>query len=252
MWPRDRKKPRIPASYILAVQRAGARPCVLSAFELGPGEKVPPGLDVTTEIEPDDAQLPEDTTGLVLTGGGDVDPALYGQKQHPRTYNVNRRRDEFEMNLLKQALEKDLPVLAICRGMQLLNVQLGGNLDQHIADLPGRLDHDRDRPRGEVAHDVRIDDGNGLADVLGTRLGVNSHHHQGLDGPADGLTEIGWADDGVLEAVVAPDYYWVYGVQWHPESMAPLDERQMALFIAFADAARAATSEARKAKARSA
>jgi putative glutamine amidotransferase len=231
MWPRDRSRPRVPIPFVHAVEKAGGSPYVMSAFPLAPGEKAHAGLPVDTNIDPEDAVLPAGAAGLVLTGGGDVDPAIYGQRRHPRTYNISLRRDRFELNLLRQALERDLPVLAICRGMQVLNVHLGGTLEQHIADSPDRLDHDRDRTRAEPAHDIDLDGDSVLTDVLeAARLPVNSHHHQGLGEVAEPLQEVGWADDGVLEAVVSRDHTWVVGVQWHPEAMAPVSARQAKLF----------------------
>ena len=130
-----------------------------------------------------------------------------------------------------------MPVLAICRGMQLLNVHLGGALDQHLAETEGRLEHDRDRPRAEPAHGLRVKDGTVLSSVLGTESQVNSHHHQGLVDVGDELEEIGWAPDGVLEAVVMTSRTWVTGVQWHPEAMAPVNSEQLALFELFVAAA---------------
>ena len=233
IYPKDRSKPRTPISYTHAVELAGGTPVVYSTFEPAAKERPIPGLRVLNGLDPEGARLSENALGLVLTGGGDVDPACYGQRPHPRTHNVSTRRDAFELNLLGQALERDIPVFAICRGMQLLNVFLEGTLEQHLADTEGRLDHDRDRPRAEAAHGVRFADGSLLAEVFGEHANVNSHHHQGLDDIADELEEIGWADDGVLEAVVAPGYSWVLGVQWHPEVMAPIANDELEIFKRF-------------------
>lgn len=233
IYPRDRSKGRTPVSYTHAVELAGGHPVVYSTFGKATGEGPIEGLRMFTGLDPEDTRLPEDAIGLVLPGGGDIDPSRYGATPHPRTYNVSDRRDTFETNLLRQALDRDIPVLAICRGMQLLNVHLGGTLDQHLADAEGRLDHDRDRPRAEPAHGAKFAQGSFLARVLGAHANVNSHHHQGLDKVADDLTEIGWADDGVLEAVVAPESYWVVGVQWHPEVMAPGDRDELDIFKGF-------------------
>ena len=236
IYPKDRSRPRTPVAYTHALELAGAKPVVYSAFGPAPREKPVKGLQVLHELDPDTAELSEHALGLVLTGGGDIDPSLYGQTPHPRTHNASARRDTFEMNLLKQALDRDIPILAICRGMQLLNVTLGGTLDQHLADSEGRLDHDRDRPRVEPAHGARFVEGTMLAEVLGEHAQVNSHHHQGLDDVADELQEIGWADDGILEAVVAPRQSWVVGVQWHPEVMAPVHHEELEIFKRFVDA----------------
>ncbi len=231
--PKNPSKPRTPIAYTHAVELAGGNPVVYSAFDRAPGEEPVKGVRMLTDLDPAETELPEDVTGLVLPGGGDIDPSRYGESPHPRTTNVSPRRDEFEMNLLAQALERDIPVLAICRGMQLLNVFLGGTLDQHLADTEGRLDHDRDRPRAEPAHGTRFTNGSFFGSVLGPHANVNSHHHQTLDEVAEDLIEVGWADDGVLEAVVAPDYFWVVGVQWHPEVMAPIDHKELEIFKRF-------------------
>lgn len=233
IFPDDRSKPRSPRNYTHALELAGAHPIVLSTFPLAPGEEPLEGVPTLTELDPEGARLPDEVAGLVLPGGGDINPARYGQEPHPRTRNTNDRRDAFELNLLSQALEREIPVLAICRGMQLLNVYFGGTLDQHLADTEGHLDHDRDRPRAEPAHGARFTKDTLMAEVLGQHGNVNSHHHQGLDEVADELTEIGWADDGVIEAVVAPDHQWVIGVQWHPEVMAPVDHTELEIFKQF-------------------
>jgi putative glutamine amidotransferase len=232
---------RFPSPYVDAVRLSDGVPMVVSPFAATRwDEAAPSGVSLLEGLAPEDPSPLEGVSGLILTGGGDVDPALYSQKRHPRTRNISKLRDRFESGLLGVALERDLPVLAICRGMQLLNVFLGGRLAQHLADRSERLPHDRDRPREEIAHDVGIAEGSALAAMLGsTRLGVNSHHHQGLDGAADGLEEIAWADDGVLEGVVSTDYSWVLGVQWHPEAMIFSHPIQRRLFDTLIEAAAA-------------
>ena len=230
---------RIPIHYVHALDAAGGASRVLSAFPLHADEVVPDGLDVRTDLEPDDVSAIDDVAGLVLTGGGDVDPSLYGEEPHPRTYNVSPRRDRFEMNLLDAALERSLPVFAICRGMQLANVHFGGTLEQHLLDVMERLPHDRDRARAEPVHDVRLAEPTLLAECLGTtRVGVNSHHHQALKEVAPPFEEIGWAPDGVLEAVVSTEHEWFVAVQWHPEVMTPVERDQARLFECFVAAAR--------------
>ena len=230
---------RFPTAYVTAAKLAGARCIVLSPFAtLHREDEVPDDVTVLPGLDPDHASLPEEVCGLILPGGGDVDPSLYGRERHPRTHNVNPVRDHFELALLEEALRRDLPVLAICRGMQLLDVELGGTLEQHLGDRPGRLPHDRDRPRAEVAHNVRMGEDSTLREILDVaEIGVNSHHHQGLERVADELSEVGWAEDGVLEAVESRRHRWVVGVQWHPEVMAPVDRTHAALFRHFLDAA---------------
>ncbi len=227
----------VPKRYARAVRAAGADARVYSTFT-SPVES-PDELEVVASLDPKDLSPLDEASGLVIPGGGDIDPKWYGAAHiHSHTRNVSPRRDRFEMSLLREALERDMPVLAICHGMQLLNVTFGGTLDQHLADSPQRLDHDRDLPRAEPVHKLRLKDGSLLAGVFETTLAdINSHHHQGLDRVAKPLEEIGWAEDGVLEAVVSTEHSWVVGVQWHPESMSPADRRQAALFEAFVEAA---------------
>jgi putative glutamine amidotransferase len=237
---RDEALGRIPTDYVTALELVGGIPVVLSTFDLEADEEIPDDLDVHLPISPDDASMLDSVGALVLSGGGDVDPSLFGERPHPRTYNITPRRDRFEITLVNEALRRDMPVLAICRGMQVLNVALGGTLEQNLADRPHRLAHDRDRPRAEPAHHLRMKERSLLARLLGSPRGeVNSHHHQGLGVVASPLEEVAWAEDGVLEAVVSGQHRWVVGVQWHPECMVPLDERQMALFRGLVDAARA-------------
>jgi putative glutamine amidotransferase len=232
---------RIPTSYAHAVSTAGGHPKVFSTFELVPGDPVPEGLEVTPELDPYDESPLEGAIGLVIPGGGDIDPEWYGKSPHPRTSNISHRRDRFEMTLLSEALERDMPVLAICHGMQLLNVFLGGTLVQHLADDPRMLQHDRDRPRAEPAHELRVKEGSRFAEImgLGNRTAVNSHHHQGLGAVPHTLEQVGWAEDGCLEAIIARDYTWVVGVQWHPEAMADTDPHQLRLFESFVEATHA-------------
>jgi gamma-glutamyl-gamma-aminobutyrate hydrolase PuuD len=207
---------------------------VFSTFNLPPTESVPDGVDALLGLDPVDPSPLEGASGLLLPGGGDIDPEWYGCPRHPRTHNVSHRRDRFELTLLAAALDQDIPVLAICHGMQLLNVELGGTLDQHLSDDAARLDHDRDRPRAEPVHDVRIKPHSLLADALQRdEAPVNSHHHQGLQNVGRGLEEIAWSGDGVLEAVQLPAQRWVLGVQWHPEAMAAVDAGQKRIFDTF-------------------
>lgn len=225
----------------------------LSTFDLPPDEIVPEGTDFLLNIDPDDASVLDGACALVLPGGGDIDPQMYGRPRHPRTHKVSHRRDYFEMTLLRRALEEDLPVLAICKGFQLLNVHLGGTLIQHLRDDPTKLEHDRDAPRADAAHDVRLKEGSKLARIFGaTTVGVNSHHHQGLDDVASELEPVGWAEDGVLEAVEHIHRSWVIGVQWHPEAMAPVDAMQAKLFDGLVDCARRYYAGSSPAEARSA
>lgn len=245
---------RIPAPYAHAVAAVGGTPKVFSTFDPVPEEPVPPGLEIVTGLDPYDTSPLDGAIGLLLPGGGDIDPEWYGKPRHPRTNNVSHRRDRFEMTLLSHALERDLPVLAICHGMQLLNVFLGGTLVQHLADDPRMLQHDRDMPRAEPAHEIRVKEGSRLASImgLGNRTAVNSHHHQGLGAVPHALEQVAWAEDGCLEAVIARDLSWVVGVQWHPEAMADTDPHQRRLFESFVAAAKAYGLDERPARAKTA
>jgi putative glutamine amidotransferase len=229
---------------------AGGHPKVLSTFHLPQNEELPEDLEVVEDLDPYDASPLEGACGLVIPGGGDIDPELYGRPRHPRTHQVSQRRDRFELTLLAEALERDMPVLAICHGMQLLNVHFGGTLNQHLLDDPKKLDHYRDRPLAEAAHGVAFTEGTLLAEIFGdVRADVNTHHHQGLEDVAAPLQEIGWAEDGVLEAVVSKEHSWVVGVQWHPEAMAPVDKKELAIFEAFVEATRSYAGVAKKVRA---
>lgn len=226
---------RLPTLYARAVELAGGRAEVSMPFdELRAEENLPDGLRVHMGADPEDPGPLDGAAGLLLPGGGDIDPVRYGAPRHPRTRYISPVRDRYELLLLDAALKRDMPVLCICRGFQLLNVHLGGTLDQHLADNPELLEHDRDMPRAEPAHTLRVAEDSMLADVFGqTETHVNSHHHQGLEVVASSLTEVAWAGDGVLEAVVSADHSWVLGVQWHPEVMAPVDHVQARLFERF-------------------
>ncbi|MEA2452359.1 MAG: putative glutamine amidotransferase [Actinomycetota bacterium] len=229
---------RLPVPYVHAVELAGARTRVLSTFDLPPGSEAPAEGDLLG-LDPLDASGLDGCSGLLLPGGGDIDPEWYGCERHPRTHNVSHRRDRFELTLLAKALEQDMPVLAICHGMQLLNVHLGGTLEQHLADDEKRIEHDRDMPRAEPVHEVTVEKDSILSRAVGEAASVNSHHHQGLCVVPDTLKKVAWSEDGVLEGVEAPGYTWVVGVQWHPEAMADTDEGQKHIFERFVDAAAA-------------
>jgi putative glutamine amidotransferase len=226
---------RIPKLYAHALKQAGGHPRLFSPFHtLREGDQTPGAPPIQMEVDPADLSALDGAVGLLLPGGGDVEPDLYGAPRHPETRRISPERDLFESNLLTEALRRDMPVFCICRGMQLLNVALGGTLDQHIADNPDKLDHDRDIPRAEPVHTIRVHENSDFQALLeDVEAPVNSHHHQGLDTVADGLKEIAWAGDGVLEAVYGSDFFWLFGVQWHPEVMSPVDHRQMRIFERF-------------------
>ncbi len=237
-WRKDTNFLKVPLLYLTSVIDAGGSPLLVSTFDLAADEEIPDGVETTAGFDPYDATSLDEVAGLVIPGGGDIDPEWYGCERHPRTHSVNHRRDRFEKTLLETALERDMPVLAICHGMQLLNVTLGGTLTQHLADKAHLLDHDRDMPRTEPVHKLRVKERTPLEAILQDSIvEVNSHHHQGLDQLGVGLEECAWAEDGVLEAVWSSEHTWVLGVQWHPEAMAPVDGRQQGIFDSFVEAA---------------
>jgi putative glutamine amidotransferase len=213
---RDVPAALLPYAYVQAVSGSGGQPVLIP-----PEDSSPAVLSVLD--------------GLVLAGGADVDPAQYGARPHPETNGLRPGRDAGELALLRAALDSGLPVLGVCRGMQLMAVAAGGQLIQHMPDEVG---HDAHRPTpGEYgAHGARFAAGSQIAAVLGTSLTVNSYHHQGVADPG-WLTVTGWADDGTIESLEDPSRPFAVGVQWHPE--ATEDHR---LFAALVDAGRGATS----------
>ncbi|MFC3453874.1 gamma-glutamyl-gamma-aminobutyrate hydrolase family protein [Amycolatopsis speibonae] len=170
--------------------------------------------------------------GLVLVGGADVDPARYGQEQHPTTY-VRPNRDAFEFGLLRSALDSGKPVLGVCRGLQVLSVALGGTLAQHLPDTVDSKDH-QPAPATFGTTTVTLAEGSRVASILGTETKVPCYHHQAIDRLGDGLVATGWAADGTIEAAELPGEEFVLGVQWHPEQN-PDDTR---LFEALVTAAK--------------
>jgi gamma-glutamyl-gamma-aminobutyrate hydrolase PuuD len=189
----------VPADYVRAVERAGGRALL-----------VPPSHDGVEETL-------ESLDGLIFSGGSDLDPELYGQEAHAETSDVMRNRDTAELALLEAALERDMPVLAICRGSQVLNVARGGDLVQHLPDEVGDEKH-KQTPGTFADHDVSVEDGSRLASVLGERAPVKSHHHQGFGKVGEGLRVVAHADDGTIEAVEDPTCRFALGVLWHPEA----------------------------------
>jgi len=196
-----------PRSYSLAVQRAGGISLLL------------PPDDVVAE-SPD--ELLDLVDGLILAGGSDIDPGSYGARPHPTTTGTRPERDRFEIALGTRALERDIPVLGICRGMQMLNVIQGGTLQQHIPEAIGNDDH-RHTPGAFSDHDVLLEPGSLAERVVGAeRTAVSSGHHQGVGELGEGLVASGRADgDDLVEAIELPDKSFAVGVLWHPEE----DER---------------------------
>ena len=188
----------VPADYLRAVTRAGGVPLL-----------VPPGVDVAETVERLD--------GLIFSGGSDLDPDLYGAQAHAETVGVVRERDEFELGLMQEALARDMPILAICRGSQVLNVALGGDLEQHVPDRVGTNVH-KETPGTFAEHDVEVLAETRLSSILGDRHDVKSHHHQGFGELGSGLREAARAPDGTVEALEDPTRRFTLGVLWHPEA----------------------------------
>jgi putative glutamine amidotransferase len=221
-----------PETYLTALRRSGAHGAVVMPDELGEGEA---------------DQLLDGFDGLLLIGGGDLDPGTYGQPREPEVYGVLARRDGFELPLARAAVARAMPTLAICRGHQVLNVALGGTLEQHLA--PGSVLHGMPGVvGGSSTHAVRVQEGSRLATALGaTSTAVSSQHHQAIAELGTDLEVVAWADDGVVEGIeLSLPGQWVIGVQWHPEDTAGTDAVQQRLFDAFVgEVARRTRSPAR-------
>lgn len=183
--------------------------------------------------------------GLVLTGGGDVDPSHFGAVRHPTTGEPHEARDVCELALAREAATRQMPTLAICRGVQVLNIALGGTLVQDIPSERGvSIDHDSEISRHVRVHPVEITEGSRVAGIVGAcSISTNSFHHQSVDRLGAGLRTVGVSPDGIVEAVECTDRaWWAVGVQWHPEELTGTQEDwDRRLFSAFADAVRAAS-----------
>ena len=217
------------AAYLDAVQQAGGVP-VLLAPQLGAAAR---------------AALLARIDGVLLTGGGDVDPARFGEPRHPAVSEVSPARDALEIELTHWALTNGRPLLAICRGLQVLNVALGGTLHQDIpSDLASPLDHSQQAlqqaRRDQPVHHVKVQEGSRLARILGALdVDVNSFHHQALKALGRGLAPVAWSPDGIVEGAEMQDGgRFVVGVEWHPEELVGHDPAARNLFAALVDEAR--------------
>ena len=207
-------------TYLQAIERAGAVPVVL-----------PPCV---SDMESLIARL----DGVCLSGGPDLDPEAYGARPHPELGPIEPDLDRFELAIARRADSRQMPILAICRGMQALNVVRGGTLNQHIPDLPGVIPHRQHEPGDIPTHGVRICDGTRLERALGVReLDVNSFHHQAIERLGADLEETATATDGTIEGIEDPTRPYVVGVQWHAEAMSDR-ETEARLFESFVDACR--------------
>lgn len=209
--PADRYE--LPRPYVDSVRRAGGIPVLLA-----PGD-------------PHAGALLARLDGVVLAGGGDVDPGRWGGPDHPAIEYVDHARDELELELAREAADEGVPTLAICRGLQVLNVALGGTLHAHLPDVvDGVVPHKRE-PQWAHRHPVEAEPGSLVADAMGTeRAEPASWHHQAVDRPGAGLTVTAWADDGVIEALELVGHPWLIAVQWHPEMTSHEDPTQQKLF----------------------
>jgi putative glutamine amidotransferase len=210
--------------YVTSVERTGARARVL-------------------EVTESPRAVLKEVDGVLLTGGGDVDPVFYGEERHPSTEDAEPGRDEFEIDLARRAMADDVPMLAICRGAQVLNVAAGGTLVQDIpTGVESDLTHSVQEPKNAECHDINLTAGSRLANALGTRIDaecscrVNSRHHQSVGRPGTGLVVSATAADGVIEGIEKPDHPFCIGVQWHPENFWATGEFAP-LFEAFVQAA---------------
>lgn len=211
------------ADYVSSVEQAGGDARVL-------------------DLDEDPGRVVEGIDGLLLTGGGDVDPAIYGERRHPSVEDAEPGRDAFEIELARRALNVDLPTLAICRGAQVLNVAAGGTLVQDIPSAVGSTLAHTVRKPDEVAHTVKVVNGSRLERALGDRAAggtcdVNSRHHQSVGRPGDNFVASAQSADGVIEAIERPDASFCLGVQWHPENFWRTGEFNN-LFESFISAAR--------------
>jgi len=218
----DTSRVRLTAAYVTALERAGLVPLI-----------VPPLSNAEAA-----ASVLDSVAGLVLTGGEDVDPARYGEKRHEKVRSVNPARDATEAALIEEARARGTPVLAICRGIQILNVALGGTLVQDISSqCETSIDHDDEGARNSRTHEVEIEPDSLIARAVGAEhVTVNSFHHQSVKRVADGMRVTARSPDGVIEGIESTDEdWWVMGVQWHPEEMTESAEPwDRGLFKAFA------------------
>jgi putative glutamine amidotransferase len=218
----DTRRVRLTAAYVTALERAGLIPLI-----------VPPLSSAEAA-----ASVLDSVAGLVLTGGEDVDPARYGEKRHEKVVSVNAARDATEAALVEEARARGTPVLAICRGIQILNVALGGSLVQDIpTQCESTIDHDEEGARTSRSHEITIEPGSLIARAVGTEhCSVNSFHHQSVKRVADGMRVTARSPDGIIEGIESTDEdWWAMGVQWHPEEMTESAEPwDRGLFKAFA------------------
>ncbi len=212
----------IPYDYVRAVENAGGIPLVLPQMK-------------DLENEALDEQL-QRVHGVILPGGGDVAPLLWGEEPEPGLGETFPFLDGFQMALTRRALERKIPLLGICKGLQILNVAQGGTLVQDLASFGATVQHTQRASIGYASHSVILEEGSLLQSLWGERVEVNSFHHQAVREPGEGLRITARSVDGVIEALEMPDRAFVVGVQWHPEGMVPGNEKMEKLFRCFMEA----------------
>jgi putative glutamine amidotransferase len=210
----------VPEPYLAALKRAGAQEAVLMPEAITPA---------------DAADLLDHFDALLLLGGGDLDPETYGAVPDTHLYGISHARDAFELALVRAAVDRGLPTLAICRGAQVLNVMLGGSLDQHITGRAGLIGHGTPGVEGGATlHDLEIGPDSRLGRAMATTTAeCSSHHHQAMDRLGTGLRVTARAPDGIVEGIELDGDAWIVGAQWHPEDTAGRDPVQQCLFDAF-------------------
>lgn len=211
----------VPLAYVRAVEHAGGRALVVPPAE--------DGLDETLDA----------LDGVIFSGGGDLDPSLYDAEPHPETDAPREARDAAELRMMEAALDRDMPMLAICRGSQVFNVARGGDLVQHLPEAIGDERH-KHQPGEYSDHDVTLAGDSRLGALLGDHAPVKSHHHQGYGKIGTGLREVAWAEDGVVEGLEDPEKRFALGVLWHPE-----EGEDFALFKALVEEAKRYRNERR-------
>ena len=214
--PKGQVRCDIPYDYVRAVEEAGGIPLVLPQMK-------------NIETEALDEQL-RGVHGVILPGGGDVAPLLWGEEPEPGLGEIFPFLDSFQMALTRRALERNLPLLGICKGLQILNVVQGGTLVQDLASFGATVQHTQRAPIGCPSHSVILQEGSLLRSLWGERVEVNSFHHQAVREPGRDLRVVARSVDGVIEALEMPGRAFVVGVQWHPEGMVPQNEKMSLLF----------------------
>jgi putative glutamine amidotransferase len=226
--------------YLHAISKAHGLPSIVASGFTNP-------LEEAKQLA---GEILDNCDGLMLSGGTDVDPEIFGEVPHTALGRVDGPRDPFEITLAREAVRRDLPVLGICRGLQVLNVAMGGTLIQDIpSDVPGAARHEAGENRVEIAHDVTIEPASRLAQLLGaTRVGVNSFHHQAAKRVGEGLTVSATSPDGIIEGLEMRDRTFVVAVQWHPENFWKTSPVFDGLFTGFVEAARRAAVSRRSSR----